>query len=198
MTALAALLAAPSAALAVPYTFDGTLSASQTWNRTLFVPPIDSSNDNTPYQIHLFQFSGADPDVNFEVITGASSLDTTMYLFVDAWDVSDPLGAANSANALYWDDDSIGFLSAIGSGYGGPAIPVVPNQTYGLIVSGFTLNDIGDYQVRVRPSLAGVDVQPEDVDASTAAVPEPATAGLLGLAAMGLLARRRRGVAWRR
>ncbi len=171
---------------AAPISIDGLLDAGQTWDRTFDIPLIDNFNNSTPFDIFLFQFSAADPDVNFEVISSVpADLDTTMYLFLNSWDVTDPLGATNAANALaYDDDDGSGLFSGIGFDFGDPAQAVVPNQTYGLIVSGFDSADLGDFTVQIRPSLEAVNVQP-----LTAAIPEPSSLALLGIAAVGFAAR---------
>ena len=124
--------------------------------------------------------------MNFEVISSVPvDLDTTMYLFLNSWDVTDPLGATNTANALAFDDDGgAGLFSGIGSDFGDPAQAVVPSQTYGLIVSGFNSADLGEITVQIRPSLAAVNVQP-----LTASTPEPSSLALLGIGALGLAAR---------
>ncbi len=162
-------------------TLNGNLNLDRTWDRTLEIPLIDSSNDGVPYQMFLFRFDAADDDIQIEITEFSNpGDDTTLYLFHEAWDVNDPMGQMNNSNAMNYDDDTIGLLSAIGSIYGDGPVAVSANETYGIIVSGFNDRDRGDFTVNIRSS------------ANITLVPEPTGFGIVGLISLAWYGVRRR------
>ncbi|MDB6054984.1 MAG: motif putative anchor domain protein [Verrucomicrobiales bacterium] len=174
------LLTGSLIALASAPVFGGTLSFSgTTTGGNLFNRPTEAADSLSdvgtavPYLFQAFTV-GTTGNYNFTTIAGApASYDTFVHLYSGSFNAAFPLLNLVSAN-----DDLVGGNSNAGSGFVNQ--PLTSGNPYVYVINGFGNSDFGSFS----SSITG--------PGSIAAVPEPSTIAIAGLALGGFVLIRRR------
>jgi hypothetical protein len=175
--AAAAVSAAPAQAATI-YSVIGTTEGGATFNRTLTgTPPTTLSGVGTAVAYNTFSFSPAlGGTYDFLLTSTTANFDPFLALYAGTFDPTSPL-----TNVLVANDD-LGNTTLSGFSY-----ELLANSSYTAVITGFNNADFGTYTLAIST-------------AAEAAVPEPATWGLMlvGFGLVGAGARyRRRGTAVR-
>ena len=184
-SSIAALLLASLAASAHAgfYTYTGDTTGGPTFNRPdidyaayPFPEPVTGlSVDADAVAYHAFTFT-VSVSGTYSILTLASdtNYDTFVVLYDGAFNPASPL-----TNAALANDDAVDFNTS------GLTFAMVAGNTYTYVVTGFDNDQFGAFSTTIG-GPGGI--------ANMAAVPEPATFGMMGLGVAGLVAfaRRRR------
>lgn len=186
--------------------WNGDTTGGPTWNRPLSLSGLSGTGTNVPYQLqpfyvsltgtYAFEVAGARPTTSF------THTDTYILVYGNSFSSATPL-----VNLLNGDDDYSGafsLLSGNGSGFASSRIAsgegtnfaagglaLSSGVQYYAVVTGFGNSDFGTYEAAIGGgSVTGL---PGLVTLGTIPVPEPASMAILGMGALALLRRRRKG-----
>lgn len=174
--AVAALAAAAGSAQAATYTYVGDTTGGPTYNRPVAgIPPPDMSAVGTDVAYSTFTFS-VDSAGSYAFLSTAT-WDNFTFLYHDAFDPADPLTNAIVGNDDYGGIGTSGFTTDLATG-----------TTYLYVTTGFANTDMGVFENGITGP------------GTVAAVPEPATCGLMaiGLGAIAFGRRQRTPASQRR